>query len=101
MYDEALKAYDEVIRIEPNDAEAWYGRGSALHALGNYDDAINAYDEAIRLDPNYTLAWFSKSITLRVLGRNAEFDAVYAKAKELGYTDSWYSDNYSKPPWCV
>ena len=50
-YDEAIKAYDEAIRLDPKYADAWNNKGTALNNQGKYDEAIKAYDEAIRLDP--------------------------------------------------
>jgi len=63
--DEAIKAYDEAIRINPLDAEAWDGRGNALGDQGKYDEAIKAYDEAIRLEPNNAVVWSNKGATLK------------------------------------
>ena len=39
-YDEAIKAYDEVIRLAPDHAEPWSNKGVALADLGKYDEAI-------------------------------------------------------------
>ena len=55
-YEEAIKAYDEAIRLDPNLAQAWNNKGEALRNQGKSDAAIKAYDEAIRLDPNYAQA---------------------------------------------
>jgi tetratricopeptide (TPR) repeat protein len=51
-YDNAIADYSEVIRLVPNDAEAWRNRG--LIWLLKYDDdrGIADYDQAIKLDPN-------------------------------------------------
>ena len=43
-YDEAIKAYDEAIRLDPNDADAWNNKGIALNTQGKYDEAIKAYE---------------------------------------------------------
>ena len=56
-YDEAIKCYDEAIRLDPKLAETWCNKGAALTNLGNYDEAIKACDEAIRLDPKSAIAW--------------------------------------------
>ena len=54
-YDEAIQAYDEAIRLDPNDANAWHNKGFALNNQGKYDEAIKCFDEAIRLNPNLAL----------------------------------------------
>ena len=63
-YDEAIKAYDEVIRLDPKLAQAWYNNGVALRNQDKYDEAIKAYDEAIRLDPKLAQAWNNKDVAL-------------------------------------
>jgi tetratricopeptide (TPR) repeat protein len=86
-YDEAIKCYDEAIRLDPNlSAAAWFNKGSALGKQGKYEDAIKAYDEAIRLDPNYALAWNGKGYVFKLLGKTSESNIAFAKAEELGYS---------------
>ena len=68
-YDEAIKAYDETIKLDPNFAMAWNNRGAALNNLGKYGEAIKACDEALRLDPNDALAWNNKGNALNYLGQ--------------------------------
>lgn len=51
-YDEAIKAYDEAIRLNPNLAAAWCNKGYACLGQYKYAEAIKAFDEAIRLNPN-------------------------------------------------
>jgi tetratricopeptide (TPR) repeat protein len=54
---EAVAAFDQALKSDPNNAAAYYGRGVANECLGHYDDAIADYSSAIRLDPrwfNYT-----------------------------------------------
>jgi len=77
-YDEAIKALDEAIRLDPNYAFAWYVKGVVLRNQGlaldypdisldgqdRYDHSIKCFDEAIRLDPNLTQAWIDKGIAL-------------------------------------
>ena len=89
-YDEAIKAYDEAIWIDPYNVDAWNGKGNALYQQGKYKASIKAYDmvikHTIKSDPKLALAWYNKSIALKALGRIGEADAALAKAKELGYT---------------
>ena len=49
-FDEAMRCYEEAIRLEPDLAEAHAGKGYALVRLGRFDEAIKCYDEAVRLE---------------------------------------------------
>jgi len=40
--DDAIKAYDEAIRLDPQDAESWYNKGVALEALDDRETEANA-----------------------------------------------------------
>ena len=46
----AILDYDEAIRLDPDDAKAYYNRGHAKGELRRYPAAIADYNEAIRLD---------------------------------------------------
>ena len=49
--DEAVAAYREAIRLEPNHAQAYSSLVRALKVQGKLDEAVAAYREAIRLKP--------------------------------------------------
>jgi len=55
-----MEYYDEVIKSDPKDAEAYFNRGNAKAALGNYQDAMADYDETIKCDPKYTAAYYNR-----------------------------------------
>ena len=40
--DDAVKAFDEAIKLDPNYAAAWIDKGNALTGQGKYDEAIKA-----------------------------------------------------------
>ena len=40
--DEAIKAFDKAIEINPHDSDAWNNKGNALNKLDKYDEAIKA-----------------------------------------------------------
>lgn len=56
--DEALRAYGEVIELDPNDAAARYDRGELLIAMGRPDDAREDLEVAARLRPDHWAAHF-------------------------------------------
>jgi len=85
-YDEALAAYEQAIRLDPNYALAYNNTGNALEDLKRYEEALAAYDQAIRLNPNYALAYNNKGLALDRLGKSKEAKQAYDKAHQLGYT---------------
>ena len=59
-YDRAMANFNEAIRLNQNDAVAFYDRGLTYSNKGDNDRAIADYSEAIRLDPKYALAFFNR-----------------------------------------
>lgn len=84
-YAEAVAAYDQAIRFDPNNAGAYFLKGNALSALRSYEEAILAYDRAIQLAPNVADAYNAKGRVLEQLGRTAEAQQVYADSRLYGY----------------
>lgn len=61
---EAIKRYDEIIKSEPSNAEAHFGKGIALHKIGKYREAIKYYDRAIKLKADDFKAYNNKGAAL-------------------------------------
>jgi tetratricopeptide (TPR) repeat protein len=51
QYDQAVQAYREALRIQPDWASAWFLLGGTYSDLKQYDQAIQAYREGMRIDP--------------------------------------------------
>jgi tetratricopeptide (TPR) repeat protein len=67
-YQEAVNAYKEVVRLEPDLAEAGGGLGAAYSNLGRYQEAVEANKEALRLKPNHADAWNNLGVAYSNLG---------------------------------
>jgi tetratricopeptide (TPR) repeat protein len=46
-YEEALAAYEQVLRLNPNHTEAYTNKGVTLLHLNRYDEALSACEQAI------------------------------------------------------
>jgi tetratricopeptide (TPR) repeat protein len=86
-YDEAIRAFDQAIRLDPNYASAHYNKGNSLGNLQRYDEAIRAFDQAIRLDPNYAAAYYNKGNSLHNLQRYDEAISAFDQAIRLNPND--------------
>jgi tetratricopeptide (TPR) repeat protein len=51
-FERALAAYEQAIRLDPDNAFAYYRKGHALRRLDRLYEALPAHEQAIRLDPN-------------------------------------------------
>jgi tetratricopeptide (TPR) repeat protein len=49
-YEEAIEAYNEAIKIDPQFAFAWNNKGLALSSLGRYEEAEQCFQRAIEFD---------------------------------------------------
>ena len=60
--------FHESIRLKPDYALAFAGRGQAKLAMAELDAAITDYGEAIKLNPNYSSAYISRGYAFLVKG---------------------------------
>ena len=58
-YDGALKLFDTVLKVLPNDAATHTSRGHALKTAGEQDQAIEAYRAACKARPEQGDAWYA------------------------------------------
>jgi len=51
-YDRAIDDYTQALRLTPNDAHAYHGRGWSYAQKGDYQRAIQDYSETLRIKPS-------------------------------------------------
>jgi len=52
-YDEALHAFEQAIRLNPNSAQAWTNKGATLTAMNKFNEAVECFKEALRIKPDF------------------------------------------------
>ena len=70
--DEAIKEYQEALRLKPEDAQAHNNLGNALAEQGKLDEAIGHYREALRLNADNPEAHFNLGLALLRQGKREE-----------------------------
>jgi len=78
--EEALDHFDEALRLEPRNVEAWIKKGTALERLQRTDEAIVAYDQAIAVDGSIATAYLFKAGVYNRQKKYAEALQCYEKA---------------------
>ena len=77
--DQAILAFTEAIRLKPDCAEAYKGRGDAYDRKGEYDRAIADYTDAIRLEPYKGFYYAYRGMTY---DRKKEYDPAISDFSE-------------------
>lgn len=78
-FNNALRAFDQVLENDPNNAAAWCNRGSAQAALGLIAGAVNSFSRSIAINPNIEAAYNNLCLALSELGR---FDEAFFSIKQ-------------------
>ncbi len=97
-YQEALTAFEQAIRLDPNFAVVHNNKGWALNRLGRYQEGLIACEQAIRLDPNLAYAYNNKGWALNSLGRYQEALTAFEQAIRL---DPNFAVVYNNKGWAL
>ncbi|NYZ63564.1 sulfotransferase family protein [Luteimonas deserti] len=50
QWNEAVRAFRELVRLHPSDADGWFNLGYGLRHAGKFEEALDAYAQALRAD---------------------------------------------------
>jgi len=98
-YEEALRAYDSAIELDPEDAGIWMGKGDTQSRMGDYNESQKTYENALDLinesleaNPLDARGWFVKGELLDRLYRYDEALESYNRSLEIDPTDkeAWF-----------
>ncbi len=70
-------------KADPDDAEPFRFRGSALQALDRADSAVYAFNEALRLAPDDPRSWFGLARAYASIGDDAASQQAESKVADL------------------
>jgi tetratricopeptide (TPR) repeat protein len=82
-HDDAVDAYHQAIRIDPEMPNAWYNLGYAYYRGNRYDDAIVAYLLALRINPEMASAWYNLGAAYAKINRYDDAIDAYLQAQRL------------------
>lgn len=67
-----IDIYDEILKINANDAEVYAYKADAVLDIDEYEWALNLSNKAIEIDPEYGYAYWQRSCANAVLGNKKE-----------------------------
>jgi tetratricopeptide (TPR) repeat protein len=75
---------DNVIRLSPRNAIAWFNKGDLLAERGDFAEARKCFDIALELKPEFGEAYYNRGYVYLKMGDRARGVADLSKAGELG-----------------
>lgn len=70
MFDKAVRDYEKVIAIDPDDYRPYSGVGLINFNLDRYEDALTYFDKALTMNPEYVRGYYYRGLTLMAKGDN-------------------------------
>ncbi len=91
QYDQAIQAFREALRIQPELAKAWNGLGTAYGNPKQHDQAIKAFREALRIQPEYADVWNNLGTSYSLLKQYDQAIQAYREALRIQpeYAEAW------------
>jgi tetratricopeptide (TPR) repeat protein len=88
---EAERAFQELLKLEPENAQNWSALGTVYVRLLRQPEALSAYEEAARLNPSQAAFRLAIGHVNKTLGRRAQCEEAY---RECLRVDPKYAEAY-------
>lgn len=79
----AIAALDQVVRLDPNNIEAYNERGSLYMMRRDFLAAVTDFRQTVQLDPNFAGGYYNQGVAYLRSGSPREAQANFKKAAEL------------------
>lgn len=85
-YDQALKDFNDALKLKPNDATLITYRGVVYYAKGQNDLAMKDFNRAIEIDPKLGKPYYQRGMIYENQQKYGQAVTELKKAKSLGYS---------------
>ncbi len=82
-FEEAIKYFNKILEIDPNNYRAIYNIGIAHFNMGDMNKAMIAYNDAIKIKPDYKHCYYNIGLIYEVKENLKEALKFYKKALEI------------------
>jgi tetratricopeptide (TPR) repeat protein len=98
-WEEAVKAIEEELRLDPDDHWLWSRLSTVKYEQRKYQEALDAANKALAIVPDCPLALWSLAGALDALGKTAEALKVYAALLGRGIEELLEPDEDANECW--
>ncbi len=82
-WDAAIRGWQEIVRVEPEAADAYYYIGEAYRFQGNSASAMDAYNRALTVNPSFGAAYVGLARARLMSDPNADVESILDEAIRL------------------
>lgn len=82
-FKQAIRDYNESLKLDPNSSSCWFNRGLARSYLGQDDLAISDFDAVLRMSPLYASAHVARASSWKAKGNLDQAISDYTMALVL------------------
>lgn len=86
-YEEAAKAFHQIVTAEPDNAQAWHMLGYSLHASGNLIDALPCHLMAAEFSETAPIASYNVACVYSLRKKADKAFKWLEKSRDLGFAD--------------
>ncbi|HRY98862.1 MAG TPA: tetratricopeptide repeat protein, partial [Bacteroidales bacterium] len=84
MFNEAMQAYHDILRLDPGFRMAYYNLGYIhLAYLGVYAESVKYFSQALKVDPSYVEALYNRGYAFELMGDVMNARADYQRALQV------------------
>jgi tetratricopeptide (TPR) repeat protein len=84
-YDQALQAFEQALKLKPDDPALITYKGIVYYAKGDNPKAMELFEEALRLNPNFARAYYQRGMVYQSQEKYTQALPDLENAKRLGY----------------
>jgi tetratricopeptide (TPR) repeat protein len=92
-FNRAISDFNNALRLNSKDTQAWSNKGLAYWRMGINDSAIIHLNNAVTIDPKYAIGWSNLGSVYFSINRIDEAIDAYEKAVTYNpsFSDGWYN----------
>lgn len=94
-YKEAIKCYDDALKIEKNNLDVLNNKGNALLQFEWYDEAFKCFDKVLEIDPNNAEGWNNRGYALATIEKFEQAIFYYDKSLEICHNRHMRAEIYN------
>ncbi len=83
IFDLERKAYEEALKINPENADTLFYLATNMETTGQHDDAIRVFEKVVSLDPDDADAWYELGLSYIALGEKEKAMKAYSALKGI------------------